>query len=160
MKTQQHTWRALLAAALALVVATGTAFAQTKKPNILVLWGDDVGWWNISAYNHGQMGYQTPNIDSIIKEGAMFTDWYGQQKLYRRTFVLHHRPDRVPHRHAQGGAARREGRVAGARRDNCGTAQGPGLPDRPVREKIISETAMNTFPPRTASANFSDRSIT
>ncbi len=52
---------------------------QAKKPNIVIIWGDDIGWWNVSAYNHGQMGYKTPNIDRIAKEGAMFTDWYGQQ---------------------------------------------------------------------------------
>jgi len=51
----------------------------TKKPNILILWGDDIGYWNISAYNLGQMGYKTPNIDRLAKEGALFTDWYGQQ---------------------------------------------------------------------------------
>lgn len=51
----------------------------TKKPNFLILWGDDIGWFNISAYNHGMMGYKTPNIDSIAKDGALFTDWYGQQ---------------------------------------------------------------------------------
>ena len=51
----------------------------TKKPNILILWGDDIGYWNISAYNLGMMGYQTPNIDRIANEGAIFTDWYGQQ---------------------------------------------------------------------------------
>jgi arylsulfatase len=50
-----------------------------KKPNFLILWGDDIGWFNISAFNHGIMGYRTPNIDRIAKEGAMFTDWYGQQ---------------------------------------------------------------------------------
>src|SRR5207342_728273 len=50
-----------------------------KKPNILIIWGDDIGWFNISAYNHGIMGYRTPNIDRVAKEGAMFTDWYGQQ---------------------------------------------------------------------------------
>jgi arylsulfatase A-like enzyme len=50
-----------------------------KKPNFLILWGDDIGYWNISANNHGMMGYQTPNIDRIAKEGALFTDWYGQQ---------------------------------------------------------------------------------
>jgi arylsulfatase len=63
------------------VLASGAATAQTpaKKPNILVIWGDDVGYWNISAYNQGMMGYQTPNIDRIAKEGALFTDWYGQQ---------------------------------------------------------------------------------
>ena len=50
-----------------------------KKPNILIIWGDDIGYWNISAYNQGMMGYKTPNIDRIAKEGALFTDWYGQQ---------------------------------------------------------------------------------
>ncbi|HKW13374.1 MAG TPA: arylsulfatase [Candidatus Krumholzibacteria bacterium] len=57
------------------------AYAQGthKKPNILIIWGDDIGYWNISAYNLGVMGYRTPNIDRIAKEGALFTDWYGQQ---------------------------------------------------------------------------------
>ena len=50
-----------------------------RKPNILVMFGDDIGWFNISAYNHGLMGYKTPNIDRIAKEGVMFTDAYGQQ---------------------------------------------------------------------------------
>lgn len=50
-----------------------------KKPNILVIWGDDIGYWNVSANNQGMMGYKTPNIDRIAKEGALFTDWYGQQ---------------------------------------------------------------------------------
>ena len=50
-----------------------------RKPNILILWGDDIGYWNVSAYNQGMMGYKTPNIDRIAKEGALFTDWYGQQ---------------------------------------------------------------------------------
>ena len=56
---------------------------SNKKPNILIIWGDDIGWFNISAYNHGIMGYQTPNIDRIAKEGALFTDWYGQQSCKR-----------------------------------------------------------------------------
>ncbi|HEV3256365.1 MAG TPA: arylsulfatase, partial [Gemmataceae bacterium] len=50
-----------------------------KKPNILILWGDDIGWLNPSCYHRGMMGYRTPNIDRIAKEGALFTDWYGQQ---------------------------------------------------------------------------------
>ena len=50
-----------------------------RKPNILILWGDDIGYWNVSAYNRGMMGYQTPNIDGIAKDGVLFTDWYGQQ---------------------------------------------------------------------------------
>ena len=52
---------------------------QQKKPNILVIMGDDIGWLNPSCYNSGIMGYQTPNIDRIAKEGARFTDWYGRQ---------------------------------------------------------------------------------
>jgi len=65
-------------AGLLLVVAAG-AQANTQKPNILVIWGDDIGAHNISAYNHGVMGYETPNIDRIAKEGAMFTHYYAQQ---------------------------------------------------------------------------------
>jgi hypothetical protein len=52
-----------------------------RKPNILLIMGDDIGWFNISAYNHGIMGYRTPNIDRLANEGAMFTDWYGQQSF-------------------------------------------------------------------------------
>jgi arylsulfatase A-like enzyme len=55
------------------------AATPSGKPNILIIWGDDIGYWNISAYNQGMMGYKTPNIDRIGKEGALFTDWYGQQ---------------------------------------------------------------------------------
>lgn len=76
----------MLAASAVLLCAVATAQTPKaaappagKKPNILILWGDDIGWWNVSAYNHGQMGYKTPNIDRLAKEGAMFTDWYGQQ---------------------------------------------------------------------------------
>jgi arylsulfatase A-like enzyme len=68
-----------LAVAVAVVAFALPAAAQQKKPNILVIWGDDIGYWNVSAYNHGMMGYKTPNIDRIAKEGALFTDWYGQQ---------------------------------------------------------------------------------
>lgn len=50
-----------------------------KKPNILFIMGDDIGWFNASCYNSGIMGYRTPNIDRIAEEGARFTDWYGQQ---------------------------------------------------------------------------------
>src|SRR6266513_4996546 len=73
----------LLRAALLLValgLSTASSFAQgAKKPNILIIWGDDIGYWNISAYNQGMMGYKTRNIDRLAKEGALFTDWYGQQ---------------------------------------------------------------------------------
>ena len=53
--------------------------AKTKKPNILVIWGDDIGIANLSCYSHGLMGYQTPNIDRLAREGMMFTDAYGEQ---------------------------------------------------------------------------------
>jgi arylsulfatase len=68
----------LVVTALLLVFGTGSAIAA-DKPNIVVIWGDDVGWFNISAYNNGMMGYRTPNIDRIAREGALFTDWYGEQ---------------------------------------------------------------------------------
>ena len=54
-----------------LVLVAGPASAQ-KKPNILVIWGDDIGMWNVGAYTHGMMG-RTPNIDRLAKEGALFT---------------------------------------------------------------------------------------
>ena len=64
---------ALLASLAAVVVAGAPAAAQQQKPNILVIMGDDIGYWNISAYNRGMMGYRTPNIDRIAAEGAIFT---------------------------------------------------------------------------------------
>jgi arylsulfatase len=68
-----------------------------KKPNILIIWGDDIGWFNVSAYNHGVMGYKTPNIDRIAKEGALFTDWYGQQSCTagRAAFITGQSPIRT-----------------------------------------------------------------
>jgi arylsulfatase len=73
------------------------AGAQQKKPNILVIWGDDIGWDNVSAYNHGMMGYQTPNIYRIAKEGALFTDAYAQQSCTagRASFILGQHPFRT-----------------------------------------------------------------
>jgi len=68
----------LLVITVPLFMATGVV-AESKKPNIVIIWGDDIGYWNISAYNQGMMGYKTPNIDRIAKEGALFTDWYGEQ---------------------------------------------------------------------------------
>ncbi len=84
-------------ALLALVLATCTAQAEAKKPNILVIWGDDVGVHNISAYNHGIMGYRTPNIDRLAKEGAMFTDSYAQQSCTagRASFITGQHPFRT-----------------------------------------------------------------
>jgi arylsulfatase A-like enzyme len=68
-----------------------------KQPNILVIFGDDIGWFNVSAYNHGMLGYQTPNIDRLAEEGAMFTDCYGQQSCTagRAAFILGQSPART-----------------------------------------------------------------
>ena len=63
---------------LMLALITFSVTAQ-KKPNILVIWGDDIGTWNISHNNRGMMGYKTPNIDRVAKEGIGFTDYYAQQ---------------------------------------------------------------------------------
>jgi len=67
----------LLTAGTALFSVIVPAHAADKKPNILVIWGDDIGMWNVGAYTHGMMG-RTPNIDSLAKNGAIFTDHYGQ----------------------------------------------------------------------------------
>ncbi|MFN4142869.1 sulfatase-like hydrolase/transferase, partial [Aestuariivirga sp.] len=76
---------------------TAEAAAQEKKPNILVIWGDDIGGFNVSAYNRGMMGYRTPNIDSLADQGALFTDWYGQQSCTagRAAFVTGQSPIRT-----------------------------------------------------------------
>jgi len=76
-------------AALVLAATAGFAIAQEKKPNILVIFGDDVGQTNISAYSHGVVGYQTPAIDRIAKEGIMFTDYYAENSCTagRSTFI-------------------------------------------------------------------------
>ena len=69
----------------------------SKKPNILIIWGDDIGYWNISANNRGMMGYRTPNIDRIAEEGVNFTDYYGQQSCTagRAAFILGQNPLRT-----------------------------------------------------------------
>jgi arylsulfatase A-like enzyme len=68
-----------------------------KKPNILVLWGDDIGWWNISFNSRGQMGYRTPNIDRVANEGVCFTDYYAQQSCTagRASFICGQNPIRT-----------------------------------------------------------------
>ena len=84
-------------AAIALTLTVSTASAQQKKPNILIIWGDDIGGFNVSAYNLGAMGYKTPNIDRIAREGALFTDWYGQQSCTagRAAFITGQSPIRT-----------------------------------------------------------------
>ena len=86
--------------ALAVFVAMTWAVnpaAAAKKPNILVIWGDDIGMYNISAYHRGMLGGKTPNIDRIANEGAMFTDCYAQQSCTagRAAFILGQNPYRT-----------------------------------------------------------------
>ena len=71
--------------------------AKTGKPNILFIMADDIGWFNLSCYNHGVMGYRTPNMDRIAREGAMFTDFYGQQSCTagRAAFLTGQQPIRT-----------------------------------------------------------------
>ena len=79
MKRRSRTTITALAGILTILAWIASQVAAQDKPNILIIWGDDIGYWNVSAYNQGMMGYKTPNIDSIAKQGALFTDYYGQQ---------------------------------------------------------------------------------
>jgi arylsulfatase len=93
----KHSILKLLGVALCAAIAPASVgAAETAKPNILVIWGDDIGQFNISAYNRGMMGYRTPNIDRLATEGALFTDWYGQQSCTagRAAFITGQSPIR------------------------------------------------------------------
>lgn len=94
MIKQTFTITAALMMVLCLVAPAALA---ADKPNIVVIWGDDIGVHNISAYNHGIMGYKTPNIDRIAREGALFTDSYAQQSCTagRASFILGQHPFRT-----------------------------------------------------------------
>jgi len=87
----------LMASVFTVMAASAPAVAQQQNPNILVIMADDVGVWNISAYHRGMMGGSTPNIDSIAKEGALFTDYYGQQSCTagRASFITGQHPFRT-----------------------------------------------------------------
>jgi hypothetical protein len=105
MKRSRNIWLGLLASFACMMVAPAAAQQQQQKPNILVIMGDDIGYWNISAYNRGQMGYRTPNI----KRG---------RDLHRllRPAILHRRPRRVHHRPGPDAHGASESWVAGSER--------------------------------------------
>jgi arylsulfatase A-like enzyme len=88
---------AALGASAPITVAHAQPTPSGRKPNVLFIMGDDIGWFNVSAYNMGIMGYRTPNIDRIGKEGAVFTDWYGQQSCTagRAAFITGQSPIRT-----------------------------------------------------------------
>src|SRR5215813_2626598 len=74
-----HVLSAMLCLIIVVIGGQGIAQAQATKPNIVIIWGDDIGQSNVSAYSMGLMGYTTPNIDRIAKEGVIFTDIYAEQ---------------------------------------------------------------------------------
>src|SRR5271169_3408389 len=85
-----------LMVSLLLIFMMSDVSAQ-KKPNILVIFGDDIGWFNPSCYNRGMMGFRTPNIDRLASEGAMFMCWYAQQSCTagRAAFITGQSPIRT-----------------------------------------------------------------
>jgi len=91
---QRYLVRVLLVTGM---VFAGSLSAATAKPNILIIWGDDIGLFNISAYNDGVMGYRTENIDRIAREGMRFTDYYGDQSCTagRSSFITGQSPLRT-----------------------------------------------------------------
>ena len=97
-KNDKKTHKKLIlnACTLALGAASGTAYSA-EQPNILVIFGDDVGYWNLSTYNGGMLAYSTPNIDSIAKDGAKFTNFYAQQSSTagRSAFITGQMPKRT-----------------------------------------------------------------
>ena len=108
--------RLLSAAALLVGMSGGVMPASAQTPaklNILVIFGDDIGLWNISAYNRGMMGYRTPNIDRIAREGAIFTDYYGQQSCTagRAAFITGQSPIRTGLRKSASPARRKACRI-------------------------------------------------
>ena len=109
--------------------------AGQQRRNILVIFGDDIGQTNISAYSFGVMGYRTPNIDRIAKEGMMFTDYYAENSCTagRSTFITGQIA--AAHRPVQGRHPRRRGRPAGPRHHHRPGAEAARLRHRPVRQE-------------------------
>src|SRR5215471_15996451 len=109
--------------------AQSSSPASAKKPNILVIFGDDIGQTNISAYSFGVMGYKTPNIDRIAKEGMKFTDYYAEQSCTAG------RSTHIAHRSFKGWNSGRDRRTSSSRRNHRASAQVNGLCDGAIRQK-------------------------
>ena len=105
---------------------------EQKKPNILIMWGDDIGMWNVSRYSQGMMGYRTPNIDRIGEEGVTFTDCYAQQSCTagRAAFITGQSPMRTGLLKV-GLPAAKEG-LSEKGPDDCRPTQAAGLRDGTV----------------------------
>ncbi len=124
-------FRILLLCAILMPIVAQAA----DKPNILVVWGDDIGQSNISYFTHGLMGYKTPNIDRIAGEGMAFTDYYGEQSCTagRASFIMGQSVFRTGL--SKVGLPGAERGYAGRRPDDCRPAQESRLRDRPVRQE-------------------------
>jgi arylsulfatase A-like enzyme len=96
-KQIQHVGLSLLTAGAAFYGVTSTVQAADKKPNIVVIMGDDIGWFNIGAYHQGMMSGRTPNLDKLAKEGMRFTDYYTEASCTagRAAFITGERPIRT-----------------------------------------------------------------
>jgi arylsulfatase len=114
-----RSWQSFVLTLVLTVLASSIASAQAaKKPNILVIFGDDIGVSNVSAYSHGLVGYRTPNIDRIAREGMMFTDYYAEQSCTAGRSAFHHRHRNASHRALEGRCSRRHARSASKRPDH------------------------------------------
>ena len=108
---------------------------MTDKPNILIIWGDDIGQSNLSCYSNGLMGYRTPNIDRVAAEGALFTDYYAEQSCTagRAAFITGQNPYRTGLTKVGLPGAPLGLQARGP--DDRDRAQGAGLRHRPVRQE-------------------------
>ena len=149
----------VLCLVLALVLICGQAAtvgaqqAATSKPNIVIIWGDDIGQSNISAYSRGLMGYQTPNIDRVATRRHDVHRLLRRAELHGRPGLVHHRPVRLAHRPDQGRPAGRY--ASGCRRK---IRRSPSCSSRKATPPASSArttwaTAMSTCPPSTASTS-------
>ena len=128
---------AIVFAVMVVVLAftAGPAFAQDKKPNIVVIMGDDIGWFNIGAYHQGMMAGRTPHLDKLAKEGMRFTDYYAEASCTagRANFITGELPIRTGMTTV--GQAGRQNRAARRGLHDCHRAQGHGLCHGPVRQE-------------------------
>lgn len=131
----KHACLGLFAALAAATAIVAPASAQQQKPNIPVIMGDDIGYWNISAYNRRQMGYHMPNIDRIANEDAIFTDYCGQQSCTagRAAFITGQSPLRTGLLKVGLPAAKRG--IVGQGPDHCRAAEAAGICDRTIRQE-------------------------
>ena len=134
--------------------------AEGKQPNILVIWGDDIGITNLSCYSDGLMGYRTPNIDRIADEGMRFTDSYGEQSCTagRSSFITGQSV--LPHRAEQGRHARRRHRAAAPRTRRSPSCSSRWATRPASSARTTSATRTSSCRPSTASTSSSATSTT